>query len=242
MLVLSAGMPKSGSTLLSFYQKTILEHAIAGNGQERFEQMIREGKINGAAFFVHNLETPGILDELITLSEDIGPFVVKTHVSLTADIRTSILARRVLATYIHRDPRDVILSAIDHGKRPVKNLALNIFFQRFTDVPRSIPLVREYCKTGLEWIHSGFCCEFSYHRLISDPLPVLKTFCDMLSVAVDDTFINNMVINYTVGQVTGRRQFNTGKITRYMEEMTTEDLTLCNQELKAELDQLGYPV
>jgi len=241
MIVLSAGMPKSGSTLLSFYQKNILERALSGNGQERFEQLIREDIISGAGFFVHNFEAPGILDKLIELSREIGPFVVKAHVPVTPEIRERILEKRILATYIHRDPRDVILSAIDHGKRQTRNPALNVFFERFQNVGVSIPLVREYCKTALDWIHSGLCTVFTYHDLIHDPLPLLKSFCSLLSVAPDEGYIKTLVINFTVDQISGRRQYNTGKLTRYREEMTPEDIDLCNRELKAELEQLGYP-
>jgi hypothetical protein len=242
MLVLSAGMPKSGSTLLSFYQKSILEHAMAGNGQQCFEQRIRDGKINGAGFFVHNIETPEVLNELILLSEDIGPFVVKAHVPLTAEIRNGILAKRVLATYIHRDPRDVILSAIDHGKRQTKNPALNVFFRRLTDVDQSVPLVREYCRIGLEWIQSGLCEVFTYPDLLANPHEIMQRFCDLMSMPGDKSLFNSLVQTYTVDQVKGRRQFNTGKLTRYREEMTPEDLSLCNRELKTALEQMGYPV
>jgi hypothetical protein len=240
MLVLSAGMPKSGSTLFSFYQKNILEYTVANNGQRVFEEMITDGKINGIGIFVHNLESPDTLKTLLNLSREIGPFVVKSHISLSTDLLTLLKQKEILATYIHRDPRDVILSAIDHGTRPADHPAMNSFFRQFDSVENSIPLVKDFCKSGVDWIRSGLCQVFTYHDLMVQPAKEMTRFSEFIHTSPDADIIRELIHTYTVNAIKGKKQFNTGKLSRFNDEMSLADIHLCNREMAEELKSLGY--
>jgi len=240
MFILSAGMPKSSSTLLSLYQKNILEHSVQGNGQKEFEQCVKDGKVNGVGIFVHNLEQPEILQKLVDLSEKIGPFVVKSHLALSASLAAFLVNKQILATYIHRDPRDVILSAMDHGKRPPDHPTMNEFFLQFNTVENSIPLVREFCRTGIEWVESGLCELFRYHDLVVDPERELIRFSSLIHADPDVAYIRDLIRNFTDTTKKWKRQFNTGKILRYADEMSPPEIELCNRELAEELRVLGY--
>lgn len=240
MFILSAGMPKSSSTLLSLYQKNILEFTVPNNGQKEFERMIRDGEIKGVGAFVHDLELPGTQEKLVRLSESIGPFVVKSHLSLTNDLARHLKEKQILATYIHRDPRDVILSAMDHGKRPVDHPTMNSYFLQFDSVQNSVPLVREFCKTGIEWVQSGLCEIFRYDDLMIDPEKELSRFCKLIEVGVDVAYIRELISNFTDTTKKWKRQFNTGKLLRYADEMSPQEIEMCNRELSEELRIFGY--
>lgn len=240
MFVLSAGMPKSGSTLFSHYQRDVIHHAVRGNGQELLEQRILDGTIPGIGHFVYGTDTAEVLHALLKLSNDSGPFLVKSHISVNSVVTEMALKGEVLITYIHRDPRDVILSAIDHGRRPVKNVAANSYFRQFDCIDHALPLVREFCKTGIEWISSGICEVFTYYDLLSNPEGVIDRFCTMLGATVDKPFVDEMIMKYTVLQVQGRRQFNTGKLNRFTDEMAPEDIIRCTRELEEEIRLFGY--
>lgn len=242
MFIVNAGMPKSGSTLFSFYQKRILEYCIPGQGQEHFENLISSGIINGVGHFVHDIEKPERLQQLWELSVESGPFVVKTHAALTEFMKGFFLEHDVVITFIHRDPRDIILSAIDHGKRPVKNPVLHSYFKQFTDVEHSIPLVREFCHTGYEWFLYSHKHLFSYHDLLAHPFETIRRFAGLLQIEPSENLIRQLVTDYTVNQEMGQRQFNTGKLIRWSAEMNTKDAALCNELLKNEILQLGYSV
>jgi hypothetical protein len=240
MFILSAGMPKSGSTLFSLYQKHILENTVAGNGQKIFEEMITEGKINGIGIFVHDLESPDTLKKLVSLSRETGPFVVKSHVNLTADLISLLKQKEILATYIHRDPRDVILSAIDHGARPAGHPNMNVYFRQFDSVQNSIPLVREFCKSGIGWVGSGLCEIFTYHDLMVDPSGEMKRFSKLIHARPADAILREMIHTFTDNPVKGKKQFNTGKLLRFTDEMSPDEIGLCNREMAEELKYFGY--
>jgi len=242
MFILSAGMPKSGSTLLSLYQRDILIAGRRDNGQLEFERQIMDGRISGIGIFVHELERSYILEDLVKLSSEIGPFVIKTHSSLTSGLRKHILNKDILVTYIHRDPRDVILSAIDHGSRPAGHPAWNPYFVQFRSVPESIPLVKEFCKAGMTWIKSGLCEVYTYKDLLTDPATAMDRFSRMISARPEESLTMELIGTYAVNAVKGKKQYNTGKLSRYHDEMSSEEITICNRELAEELAFLGYSV
>ena len=234
-------MPKSSSTLFSMYQKHIVEFTLPGNGQKEFEQMIQDGKINGIGNFVHDLELPESLETLVQLSEKIGPFVVKSHLKLNDVLAGFLCKKQIIATYIHRDPRDVILSAMDHGKRPPDHPTMNDFFLKFDTVENSIPLVREFCKTGIEWVQSGLCEVFRYYDLVIDPSRELVRFGKFIHACPEDAYIGELINNFSQPprKIWGR-QFNTGKLVRYLDEMRPRDIEICNREMSDYLLSLGY--
>lgn len=240
MFIVSVGMPKSGSTLLSLFQRDIVAKTMIGNGQELFEQRVREGKINGIGIFVHGLENPDVLKMLVDLSDETGPFIVKTHAALTDFLYGMLEERKVLATYIHRDPRDVILSAIDHGKRPAAHPAANPFFLQFVSVRSSIPLVKDFCRTGIKWIESGLCEVFSYHDLLVGPENEMQRFSRFIHAVPDPVLFRQLAEIYSENAQKGKKQYNTGKLLRYPDEMNPVEIEACNRELACELRQLGY--
>jgi hypothetical protein len=240
MFVLSVGMPKSGSTLLSLYQKGVLKRLMPNNGQAEFEQLIKEGKVNGIGIFVHDIESPETLGNLVDLSKKIGPFVVKTHSSLTNQIRDLILNKQILATYIHRDPRDVILSAIDHGTRSLLHPAKSTFFLQFDTVQNSIPIVKGFCRTGIEWVRSGLCETYTYHDLLMNPVYELNRFTNFINIEFESSIVMEVINSLTINPIKGKKQYNTGKLLRYPDEMSHNDIVKCNLELLEELEFFGY--
>ncbi|MDP1622353.1 MAG: sulfotransferase domain-containing protein [Bacteroidales bacterium] len=240
MFILSAGMPKSGSTLFSLYQKSILERTLKNNGQKAFEQLILDGKINGIGIFVHDLESPEILKKLVDLSLEIGPFVVKSHLNLSNDLITCLKRKEILATYIHRDPRDVILSAIDHGNRAVDHPNANTFFRQFASVQNSIPIVKDFCRAGIDWIRSGLCETYSYQDLLTKPESVMIRFNDFIHTKLDAAIFRELIDTYSRNAIIGKKQFNTGKLLRFPDEMSPADVETCIREMAEELKLLGY--
>ena len=109
MIILSVGMPKSGSTLFVSCQRAIIEKFLVNNGQHLFEQLIRSGIIHGVGCYVHELNEPANLRKLLNISNNIGTFIVKTHIALSNEIKELFHPKGIMATYIHRDPRDVIV-------------------------------------------------------------------------------------------------------------------------------------
>jgi hypothetical protein len=242
MFVLSAGMPKSGSTLLSLLQRDVLMSFIKDNAQEAFEASIIMGEFSGIGYFVDNIDTPEILLKLKQFGDKHGPFLVKSHCNLSGELEEMITQKIILASYIHRDPRDVILSAIDHGKRPVRNPMIGNFFSQFIDVPSSIPLVQSFCTVAIQWINQSDVLKYTYHELLNDPVTAIITFTKALEINPEANQLQRIISHQLSFKETGKRQFNTGKILRFREEMSSSDLHLCNKILINEIISLGYQV
>lgn len=240
MFILSAGLPKSGSTLLSLCQREILVRCVPGNGQVAFEEQISSGSLPGIGLFVHDLEKAETLHALHLLSLQTGPFLVKTHAPLNSEIRNMISEGHLLAMYIHRDPRDIILSAIDHGRRPPDHPAWNPFFAQCTDVGTTVPIVKELCRSGAGWMQSPTWPVVSYASLLADTAGTLQKFSALLGVPADSSLYDELVKTWVENAVRGKKQFNTGKISRYREEMTPGELQQCNAELAEEIRLFGY--
>ncbi len=239
MLILSNGIPKSGSTLFSWFQKDILMHSIPKNGQELFEQSVNEKHIDGIGHFAENIEDKSILEKLISISEENGPFLVKCHTSITDDLKEAVKSGKIIVTLTHRDPRDILLSVIDHGKRD-KITNSSKYFAQFQTIEQTIPFVIAQCNIALEWIDSGLVEIFRYQDLISNPHHEILRFCKIINHKPSMNKIDKIVKTYTTSPTIGMRQYNTGKLLRYKEEMTIKEIELCNKALSYFITRLGY--
>lgn len=240
MIYLSIGMPKSGSTLFSWLQKELIANAYPKNGQNRLEELIHSGLIPGSGHFIENPGKNDIIDKLIEISEDFGPILIKSHTVANGNLLAMAQQGNVLITLIHRDPRDVILSAIDAGNRAKNNRLVDDFFTRFTKVSDAIDPVRKFCHNTISWLSTGLVHEFRYADLVTKPAQTIGNFCDLARLQTPDSVVSEIVKHYMTRQTPGIRQFNTGRTTRFESEMLDEDITLCNNELGWELERLGY--
>ena len=241
MLVLSNGIPKSGSTLFSWMQKEILMRTITNNGQLLIEQDISNKQINGIGHFVNGIEDKNTLQTLISLSDKYGPFLIKGHTKLTNELKEAIIQKKVVVTFIHRDPRDILLSIIDHGQRS-NSTNSSRFFAQFQSIEQTIPFVIQQCKDALEWVNFNYAMIFRYYDLISNPQDEILRFCRLINLEVSKKVIDEIIETYTGSPITGVRQYNTGKLLRYKEEMTMEEIKFCNNSLSYYIKELGYQI
>lgn len=239
MFVLSTSLHKSGSSLFAWYQKELIQNHFGITAQKEFELLVRKGLINGVGHYA-SLKSGQTIDSLISISKRFGPFVVKTHVGLTEKIAHEIKSHNIFATIIHRDPRDVILSAIDHGDRQRKANEHHRLFAKYVSVEKAIPLVKQRCAVALHWMSSGYVEIFKYYNLLTKPETELVRFCKVVGIEPDKQFITNIINKYSNNLEKGKHQFNTGKLLRYKDEMTFEEIELCNKELGDEIIKMGY--
>ncbi len=239
MFVLSTSLHKSGSSLFAWYQKELIQKHFGIIAQKEFELLVKKGVINGVGHYA-SLKSNQTIDSLISISKKLGSFVVKTHAGLTEKIAHEIKAGNIFATIIHRDPRDVILSAIDHGERQRKANEHYRLFAKYVTVENAIPLVKQRCAVTLHWMSSGYVETFNYYNLLTKPETELVRFCQAVGIEPDKQFITNIIEKYSNNLVKGKHQYNTGKLLRYKDEMTLEEIELCSKELGDEIIKMGY--
>lgn len=236
MFVLSIGMQKSASLLLTRYTINLIRSAFPSNGQLEFEGLIRDGVLQGVGCFPWGgWERKGEL--LCDLAEKHGPFVVKSHTPLTQPIER-LIAAGAKATFTMRDPRDILLSLVDHG-------ALNKargggVFEEHTTVANTLPKVMEICVCAYTWSQSDLPCIFRYRDLVSQAHVEIARLARFLGIDTDQKTIDAIVEKERCKREKGKDCFNTGLLTRFRDEMSSDDIKLCNDTLGFYIKELGY--
>jgi hypothetical protein len=239
VFVLSFGMQKSASLLLTRYTIDLVRAVLPSNGQKAFEELISRGVIPGVGCFPWKgwQRRPELLR---SLADQQGAFVLKSHGPLTSAVSELLDRWGVRATYSLRDPRDIILSLMDNG-------ALNRqhgggVFEEHTTVENTIPFVKEICHAALTWTSFGVACLFRYRDLVSQPQAEITRLAQFLGVEVPEETVDEIADRERRTRRKGVNGFNTGLLTRFGGEMTPSQTELCNEELSAYITELGYSV
>lgn len=239
MLILSNSMPKSASTLMARLTIELIGQTHHLRGQHALHKAIREKRIPGRGNFVDRIDNT-TLDLLVSIGKTEGPLVVKTHHPLTPRMRKLIADGTVKATFSHRDPRDVILSAIDHRNRTLKQGA-KVAFYHFSSVRAGLPTALEWCDISADWVESGLpVLLFRYTDLVSNLEPEVRRLCAHLELDYDPTLIEKIRSEEKGTRKILRSQLNTGALSRYKDEMSPGDILLCNRKLGPFIRRLGY--
>jgi hypothetical protein len=234
MVILSNGLPKSGSSLICGLTADLLGAAVPRNGLDALRRATAAGEAVGRDLFVRSLDR-STLELLDRIAESEGPVVVKVHHRLTSSLRRGLDGGRLRATMIHRDPRDVVLSARDHCRR-----SDGAQFGEFTSIQAAIAPCRRYLKMVMPWVKRSDTLVLRYHDLVTDPVKTLDRVREYLALEASEEQLQEIVTGRERGRAPGVLQFNTGKLTRFHEEMAKEEIDLCNRKLGSFIEQLGY--
>ena len=115
MLIVSSGMQKSGSA----YIYNVINDLLIKSGKTDAREIKEKYQLANMRWYNNNIFKMDwkSLWRLIRLSWKEKSFAVKTHSGPTSALNIFSKLGWVRVIYIYRDPRDVLLSAIDHGKR-----------------------------------------------------------------------------------------------------------------------------
>lgn len=236
MLIICGGMPKAGSSLLMRHAIQLVELAFGRAGQDAFEAWVRQGPVGGVGCFPFNgWETHW--ETLRTLAEKHGPFVLKTHYpfpwipeELQQDPAATFL-------YTFRDPRDVVLSALDHGAR--SRLRGDTHFADCLDLGSAIFSVQHWCREAIEWLDNPKVYRCSYFEMLSEPEKPVTRLATHLGFLPAQKLAAQSVALEAQNRALDKDQFRLGKITRWREELNRKDRKQCQRAFKAWLPVLA---
>ncbi len=237
MLVLSNSMCKSASSVLFWYTRQLVEKLLSANAQQKLVELTASGELPGVNEFV-NPVTPKVLDRLVRLADEFGPTVVKTHTPPTPYLQALIEQGIVKVTFCFRDPRDMILSAIDHRRRS-ENDGKPVFTE-FTTVLESLDTARWWCQMACDWIQSELPLLFRYDSIVKRPGHQIRRIGDYLELFVEDEVIDQILTSEQQSRRIGNNEFNRGQLVRYPLEMTRTETEACNRELGDLIERLGF--
>ena len=230
-------MVKSGSSLLLHYTLNVVAAVTPKSGQEAFRALIRAGELNGVGDYVRDLG-PRVIDRLSKLSKEEGPIVVKTHYPLDKHIGNAIRGGDAVSIFTIRDPRDIVLSAIDHRAR--SQFDSRPLFGRFVSIDESIEHIMPIVRSAIEWKESGLACIVRYEDLVTSPVVEIGRVGVHVGFVPATELIESIVDREVRDRSIGRNQFNRGEVIRYKNEMSLQQIQAYNSRLKESIDALGY--
>ena len=140
--------------------------------------------------------------------------------------------------YCYRDPRDVLLSAIDHGKKILEE-GDNHTFAHMVDFDKALKNVKTWLRIWKKYKDIPRVLTIRYEEMMQDPITVTKKISDFLELSIDSQKRKDILWKFSKDNSEGDRRgmhFNKAKIFRYKTEMTKDQKDTCKREFK---DYLG---
>lgn len=242
MLVISAGMQKSGSG----YFYNVINELIATSGSGKDARDIKEKRCLDGLMKTHNnnIGKPRFpkLFRLWKMTRENGTFVVKTHAGPT--ISHIIMPRLGLlrTVYCYRDPRDALLSSIDRGKWILAK-GENHTFSKLVEFGDALKAARRWVLVWQRYANMPGVLTVKYEEMMQDPTTVTQRIESFLGISVDSGKRQEILWRFSKDNPGGDRRgmhFNKPTIFRYKSEMTEEQRVLCKNTFRYHLEAMGY--
>jgi hypothetical protein len=241
MLLVSAGMPRAGS---GWHYNLMHDLVLAGGGQDAREIRVRyhlERLLTEVNCNLSTLSGARLLPILLPVLRG-NTFVIKTHGGPTAAARTLLLAERMMATYIYRDPRAALLSAYEYGQRAVSKGTVNAFSE-LDSLETALTFFGKYLIIWEKWMSCKSVLKVRYEDLLIDFDQELTRLVEHLQIENTMPGIMDVVDRYRPER-TGSSQrgmhYNVGKLERFREIFSPEQLHAFNLALEHQLERMGY--
>ncbi len=244
MIVISAGMPKSGSAWYFNLINDVL--VVAGCSDVRD---IRE-RFGLDSILLHHNCNIGELNHKTMLPllapHNLGhTFVVKTHEAPTPFVQHLINEGTVKATYIFRDPRDVVLSAMDHGRRIRESGQYHTFADCET-LEKTVGAVKQWLGIWEQWKSiNGVLC-IRYENLLQNAINELKRLIAFLGLDGKHIDAQNVIARYNKENLDHSKNdylhFNEGIAERFRALMNPQELAYCRDQFGHSLEKMGCEI
>ena len=142
-------------------------------------------------------------------------------------------------TISYRDPRDMILSMIDHGERSRKSRDGTGAFFECIDVINLIPKQVVLMKRLDLFLTKPYVQGIKYEDMMMNPLKVLKEMSLFLNFEVDELVLDEIISNRN-NMKTKSHNFNKGTTERWREEMSQNEKQKCLEAFKPYLIKHNY--
>lgn len=241
MIVVCASLKKSGSGWLFNMTNDLLVQA----GHQDVRALRRDYGLEAVLLEDNCRVNPnGVnLARLLPAHLQGNTFAVKTHAGPTPSLRLLMALGIAKTTYIYRDPRDVVLSALDHGKR-VRNAGQANVLAALQNVEDAVHYVRPLLDDWEAWTRTRQALMIRYEDLVDDAGGVLDLLAGFLQLDVSEADRRAVVARYASKNqntvVQQRTHFNKGVTERFRSQMSPEELALCQNQFGPYLQRMGY--
>jgi len=175
-------------------------------------------------------------------------FVVKTHGGPSFRIlHVLCFLQAVKITYIFRDPRDIALSAFEHGEK-IRGSGQEHTFGKLKNLPESIEFVRSLLPIWDNWVKlqkrlPNKVLMARYEDLVADPIKEMNRLANFIGIHIDRAALTALIKKYSggkPGESLKGLHFNKGSIGRFRDVMGNKELELCRKYFGPYLERMGY--
>lgn len=248
MLVMSCSMTKAGS---GWYHSMTNDLLVAAGHQDKVQVRDQHGLGDILEYDNCHLSRPNLLKirRLVRVGDQGNTYCVHVHCGPIPSVRYYMGRSRIRATYIYRDPRDVVVSAYRHGVRErqagllvsnfakLRTIRIAAYWVRWRQLPRYAAWRRTDPRHVLMT---------RYEDLLADPVAELERLVGFLDLDVPAAILPGIVDRYSRNRGAARRQpglhFDRGVAGRFREELTGSEIALCNRIFRPYLIAMGYPL
>ena len=245
MIIISGGMPRSGSRWYRRVTQGLLMEA--GYPGIKELQEVYGSKMEPQ---LH----PGIkmysLIKFDRMSKSGATFTVKTHTPPTLSMQWFLAKDNFKGTYTYRDPRDVIVSALERG-RAIRREGLG---ERFLGIGPYRSFARLNTLEGailwMKWLQLPNCMRWMraknvlvsrYEDIRENAFGQIRNLSDYLGLDLKDEQISDVITKYDSGStLRGGKIINKGVIGRYEEVFSPEEQELLRKKLGKDIVEMGY--
>lgn len=243
MIVVSAGMQKSGSA----YIYNIINDLLASCGHQD-ARLIKEKYALTPIMRWHNNNVKSlenrVLLEFFRISLKEGKFVFKTHCEPTPLLNLMLRMKLAKVVYIYRDPRDVLLSAIDHGKKLIED-GKNVSFAQMVEFEDALSNVKSWIEVFKKYHANRRVLCIRYEQLMSEPEICIDRLSNYLNINPSKEVVQSVLYKYhkdnPEADMTGLH-FNKAIVKRYETDLSDEQHTRFKSELANEIRLMGYEI
>jgi len=243
MIVLAVGMPRAGS---GWHYNLIHDLVVASGGknsreirqQYHLEKILTEVNCNISALTLRRVSA------VLVPVWNGETFVVKAHSgpTMVGDLAMSLGWMR--ATYIYRDPRDALLSAMDFGKRTAEKGHPNAF-SHLTTTTAAVDFMLKYCLVWEGWMSKPGVQKARYEDLLTNYEAEVMKVLAYLSVQPNQPAVHEIIEKYRPGKAKEGKDglhFFKGQIGRFREVFSADDQQFMAEQFKPYLSRMGYEI
>lgn len=242
MIVLSVGMPRAGSgwhynLIHDLMQATGCAEASEIRDRFRLQGILSEVNCNIGVLSARRLTmvaVPALLG---------NTFVIKAHSRPTTAFRILRSLGLMRATYIYRDPRDAMLSAMDYGRRAVQKGRPNAF-SYLTDFDQAVDFMTTYVRIWQAWVRERNVLVSRYEDLLQDYDQEARRLAAFLGIDAAMPAIGEVLGRFRPEQAESRQgtHFFKGRIGRFREAFSVEQQATLAEKFGPYLATMGYPI
>jgi hypothetical protein len=242
VIILSVGMPRAGSGWHYNLIQDLMRTAGAADAPEIRERFRLQGILTAVNCNIGTLSPRRMA--MAAVPAMMGhTFVIKAHSRPTLSFGLMRALGLVRATYIYRDPRDAMLSAMDYGNRSRAQHRRSAF-SHLTDFAAALQFMMGYLRIWEGWVRQSGVLVARYEDLLQQYEVEARRLVEFLRIDPKRDSVLEVLQRYRPAAATDRpgTHFVRGRIGRFRQEFSVEQQAILAERFGMYLSRMGYVV